>query len=228
MKRMIFLSPLMLAGCSEFTARAPEVFGGADGVMRIVYVVLLLFLIAGGVSIRGQGGWLKTLRNILGIALAFLLLIVGYTYKDQLGGVYSRVKAEIIPGRPQNLGGGEVILRRNGRSGQFETTALVNGTETTFMVDTGASSVVIPYDEAKRIGIADTDLNYILQVSTANGTTFVAPIRLNALKIGDIVVNDIRAAVSQPGELDGGLLGMTFLDRLEGYSVSGDVMTLKQ
>lgn len=208
--------------------RAPEVFEGTDGIMRIVYVGLLLFLVAGGVSISGQGGWLKTIRNIAAIALAFLLLIVGYTYKDQLGGVYSRVKAEIIPGSPQNIGGGEVILRRDNRSGQFETTALVNGVETSFLVDTGASSVVIPYSEAKRIGIADTDLNYLLQVSTANGTTFVAPIRLNALKIGDIVVNDIRAAVSKPGELESGLLGMTFLDRLEGYSVSGDVMTLKQ
>ena len=224
-----FVLPLMLlSGCSEMSNRAPEVFEGTDGIMRIVYVGLLLFLVAGGVSISGQGGWLKTIRNIAAIALAFLLLIVGYTYKDQLGGVYSRVKAEIIPGSPQNIGGGEVILRRDNRSGQFETTALVNGVETSFLVDTGASSVVIPYAEAKRIGIADTDLNYLLQVSTANGTTFVAPIRLNALKIGDIVVNDIRAAVSKPGELESGLLGMTFLDRLEGYSVSGDVMTLKQ
>jgi aspartyl protease family protein len=219
---------LLLGSCAEMGNRAPEVFEGTDGIMRIVYVGLLLFLVAGGVSISGQGGWLKTVRNIAAIALAFLVLIVGYTYKDQLGGVYSRVKAEIVPGSPQSIGGGEVILRRDGRSGQFETTALVNGVETTFLVDTGASSVVIPYAEANRIGIADTDLNYVLQVSTANGTTFVAPIRLNALKIGDIVVNDIRAAVSKPGELESGLLGMTFLDRLEGYSVSGDLMTLKQ
>ena len=67
-----------------------------------------------------------------------------------------------------------------------------------------------------------------MQVSTANGTTFVAPIRLNAIKLGDIVVNDIRAAVSKPGELDQGLLGMSFLDRLNSYSVSGDLMTLER
>ncbi len=227
MKKLIIL-PLFLSGCEEITHRAPGVFDGTDGVMRVVYVVLLLFLVAGGVSIRAQGGWLKTFRNIIAIVLAFLVLIVGYTYKDQLGGVYSRVKAEIIPGSPQNIGGGEVILRRNDFSGQFETTALVNGVRTEFLVDTGASSVVLPYEMGKEIGFTDADLNFSLPVSTANGTTFVAPIRLNAVKIGDIVVNDVRAAVSQRGELTTGLLGMTFLNQLDGFSVSGDVMTLKQ
>jgi len=204
------------------------VFEDTDSIMRIVYVVLLLGLVAGGVSVKAQGGWLKTFRNILLIILAFAVLIVGYTYKDQFGGVYSRVKAELIPGSPQNIGGGEVILRRSSYSGQFETTALVNGIQTEFLIDTGASAVVLPYKVGKEIGFTDADLNFVLQVSTANGTTFVAPVRLNALKIGDIVVNDVRAAVSQPEELSTGLLGMTFLNKLDGFSVSGDVMTLKQ
>jgi len=224
----ILLPVLLLAGCDRMSDRAPEVFEGTDGIMRFVYVGLLLALVWGGVSVSRQGGWLKTLRNIAAIALAFLVLIVGYTYKDNLSGIYSRVKAEILPGSPQSLGGGEVILRRDARSGQFETTSLVNGVETVFLVDTGASAVVLPYEEAASFGLTDDDLNYVLQVSTANGTTFVAPVRLNAVKIGDIVVNDIRAAVSKPGELQTGLLGMTFLNRLEGYSVSGDVLTMQE
>ena len=224
----LVLPLLLISGCDRMQDRAPEVFEGTDGIMRFVYVGLLLLLVSGGVSISGQGGWLKTLRNIALIGLAFLVLIVGYTYKDSFGVVYHRVKAEILPGSPQSIGGGEVILRRDPRSGQFETTGLVNGAETFFLVDTGASAVVLPYEEAIRLGIADEDLNFVLQVSTANGSTFVAPIRLNAVKIGDIVVNDIRAAVSKPGELETGLLGMTFLNRLEGYSVSGDVLTLKK
>ncbi len=219
---------LLLSGCEHIQDRAPEVFSGTDGIMRIVYAVLLLVLVWGGVSVRRQGGWLKTFRNIIAIALAFLLLIVGYTYKDQLGGVFARVKAEIIPGSPQNIGGGEVVLRRNGFSGQFETTALVNGIRTNFLVDTGASSVVLPYEAGREIGFTDDDLNFAMQVSTANGTTFVAPVRLNAIKIGDIVVNDVRAAISQPGELSTALLGMTFLNRLDGFSVSGDVLTLRE
>ena len=227
MKRTLILLPL-LAGCDRISERAPEVFEGTDGIMRFVYVGALLFLVAGGASVSAQGGWIKTLRNIAAIALAFLVLIIGYTYKDDLGGVFGRVKAEIMPGSPQSLGGGEVILRRDPRSGQFETTALVNGTQTDFLVDTGASTVVLPYEAAIRLGYTDADLNFVLQVSTANGSTFVAPIRVNALKIGDIVVNDVRAAVSQQGELDVGLLGMTFLDKLTGYSVSGDLLTLRK
>lgn len=223
-----FLPLVFLAGCERMSERAPEVFEGTDGIMRFVYVGLLLFLVAGGVSISGQGGWLKTLRNIAVICLAFLVLIVGYTYKDDLGRVFGRVSAEIIPGSAQNMGDGEVILRRDPRSGQFEVDGLVDGRQVYFLVDTGASSVVLPFEEARRLGIEDDDLDFVLQVSTANGSTFVAPIRLNAIKIGDIVVNDVRAAVSQPGELSTALLGMTFLDRLDEYSVRGNVMTMRQ
>ena len=168
------------------------------------------------------------MRNIGLIILAFAVLIVGYTFKDDIGGVWSRVKAELLPGSPQSLGGGTVVLRREPRSGQFETTGLVNGVDAGFLVDTGASFVVLPYRDAERLGYSEDDLNYVMQVSTANGTTFVAPIRLNAIKVGDIVVNDVRAAVSKPGELEKGLLGMSFLDQLSSYSVSGDVMTLER
>lgn len=227
MRRVALLLPL-LAGCAEIADRSSDVFSGTDGILRIVYAVLLIALVWGGVSVAQQGGWLKTLRNIGLIFLAFAVLIVGYTFKDDVNGVWSRVKAELLPGSPQNLGNGTVVLRRETRSGQFETTGLVNGIRTNFLVDTGASFVVLPFDDAERIGYTENDLSYVMQVSTANGTTFVAPIRLNAIKVGDIVVNDVRAAVSRPGELDQGLLGMSFLDRLDSYSVSGDVMTLER
>jgi len=219
---------LLISSCDRIQERAPEVFEGTDGIMRIVYAGLLLALVWGGASVSRQGGWLKTFRNIIVIVASFLVLIVGYTYKDSLGTVYNRVKAEILPGSAQSLGGGEVILRRDPRSGHFETTGLVNGIEVPFLIDTGASSIVLPYEDAIALGYTNDDLNFVLQVSTANGNTFVAPIRLNAVKIGDIVVNDIRAAVSQKGELSSGLLGLSFLDRLEGYSVSGDVLTLRE
>lgn len=227
MKRVFLLLPL-LAGCEQIAGGSSDVFGDTDGIMRIVYAALLIGLVWGGVSVAQQGGWLKTLRNIGLIILAFAVLIVGYTFKDDMGGVWSRVKAELLPGSPQALGNGTVVLRRQPRSGQFETSGLVNGVDTEFLVDTGASFVVLPFADAERLGYTEDDLNYVMQVSTANGTTFVAPIRLNAIKLGDIVVNDIRAAVSKPGELDQGLLGMNFLDRLTSYSVSGDLMTLER
>ena len=59
-----------------------------------------------------------------------------------------------------------------------------------------------------------------------NGSTQAAFIMLNSIKIGDIERQNVRAMVSKPGDLTGSLLGMTFLDRLSGYSVRGDRLIL--
>ena len=72
----LVLPLLLISGCDRMQDRAPEVFEGTDGIMRFVYVGLLLLLVSGGVSISGQGGWLKTLRNIALIGLAFLLSLI--------------------------------------------------------------------------------------------------------------------------------------------------------
>lgn len=225
MRALVLL--LLLAGCDTIAARAPDVLNSTDGIMGIVYAALVLALVAGGTSIAEQGGFLKTIRNIAIFALLFLVLIAGYSYRDQFSGVYQRVKAEIVPGSPQTGANGEVILRRTA-SGHFETTALVNGTPTSFMVDTGASFIALPYDDALRMGYTEDDLKFVIPMSTANGTTMAAPITINALKVGDIVMNDVRASVSRPGELSGGLLGMSFLNRLDSYSFSGDLLTLSE
>jgi aspartyl protease family protein len=55
----------------------------------------------------------------------------------------------------------------------------------------------------------------------------VAPVRLGALRIGDLIVTDVRAAVAAPGALRGGLLGMSFLNRLEEITIRGDMITLR-
>ena len=124
MRRAFLLLPLLLAGCDQIAGQSGGVFGDTDGIMRIVYAALLIGLVRGGVSVAQQGGWLKTLRNIGLIILAFAVLIVGYTFKDDMGSVWSRVKAELLPGSPQTLGNGTVVLRRQPRSGQFEIPAL--------------------------------------------------------------------------------------------------------
>jgi aspartyl protease family protein len=96
------------------------------------------------------------------------------------------------------------------------------------MIDTGASMVLIPYEQAASIGINPDTLDYSMPVTTANGRSSVAPIRLSSIKIGPIAVFDIPAAVAQPGRLKTGLLGMSFLDRLAETSFQGDRLILRQ
>jgi len=122
---------------------------------------------------------------------------------------------------------GEAELRR-GWDGHYRADAEINGIELRMMIDTGASMVLIPYEDIAAIGIDPGRLEYSMPVTTANGRSAVAPIRLSSIKVGPIAVFDVPAAVAQPGRLKTGLLGMSFLDRLSETSFQGDRLFLRQ
>ena len=102
-----------------------------------------------------------------------------------------------------------------GQHGHFITDADVNGRAIEVMVDTGASMVALTYEDAERAGIFLNDSDFTHRVNTANGVARVAPVTLHSVSIGSIEVRDVRAAVSEPGNLQTTLLGMSFLSRLD-------------
>ena len=112
-------------------------------------------------------------------------------------------------------------------SGHFEADGVVNGAGVSFLVDTGASSVVLTMDAAKAAGIAPDGLAFTFPVSTANGMAFAAKVTLDEVRIGDIARKNISAMVAEPGKLDQSLLGMSFLSSLSAYAVQQDQMILQ-
>jgi len=121
-------------------------------------------------------------------------------------------------------GGSSVTLRAD-RGGHFLTDGQINGGTVRMVVDTGASNIALPASDAIRLGI-----NYksgrIGYVSTANGRNQVYNIKLDTVKVGDIVLHQVDAGVVEQG-LPFILLGMSFLSRTE-MQHSGDTMTLKK
>jgi len=100
----------------------------------------------------------------------------------------------------------------------------VNGISLQFMVDTGATSVVLPSADARRAGV-----NYLaggrVLTQTANGVVPVYTVKLDTLRIGDITVNNLDAAVIEGDKLPLALLGMSFLNRME-MKREGSTLTL--
>jgi len=179
-----------------------------DMLMRGVYLVALLAVVMFGVRWRG-GSLSKGLQNAaiwLGLILA---LMIGYSYRTEL-----------------NHDGTVRIARTE--DGHFSALAMVNGRPLAFLIDTGASSVVLPFKEAIRLGFKSGELHFIRKVQTANGTAFEAPILIDRLEVEGIVMEKVGAAVAEPGNLSTPLLGMSFLNRLQSYSFEGAALTLKQ
>lgn len=122
--------------------------------------------------------------------------------------------------------GGDVTITRR-VDGTFLVPGRVNERETRFLFDTGASAVVLTSASAELAGIKLEQLNFRVPVQTANGRAFAAPITLDSLAVGPIVVRRVRAMVVKPGLLSENLLGMTFLDKLASYEVRGNRLVLR-
>ena len=117
------------------------------------------------------------------------------------------------------------ITFRPDRSGHYYIRAQIDGVDVNFMVDTGATHVVLTKSDAEKIGFELDDLRFNRPASTANGVVFSAAVQLGSLSVGPIRVENIEGFVNQ-GELDVSLLGMSFLNRLSGYEVRGGLLTL--
>lgn len=173
-------------------------------------------------ALRHAGAWLT-------LALA---LVVGYTYREELRSVVQRVAGEVLPPGHTILidttpSGEQAVRLRRQDNGHFVARGAVNGAALSLLVDTGASTVVLKPADAERIGIDTSALSFTTPVSTANGTTFAAPVRLKSVAVGPLEVRDVEALVAMPGALNENLLGMSFLKRLRSYEFSGDFLTLR-
>jgi clan AA aspartic protease (TIGR02281 family) len=113
-----------------------------------------------------------------------------------------------------------------GRHGHFLLKAVVNGVPINFMVDTGASHVVLTIPDARRIGFTANDLEFTQEFQSANGTVRAAPVKLRELRIGQFSLYGLEASVNG-GPLPISLLGMSFLQRLRSYEVADGRLILR-
>jgi len=121
----------------------------------------------------------------------------------------------------------EVRLRADA-NGHFVFKAAVNERLANFVADTGATYVVLTYDDAERLGLSPHTLDFSAPVQTANGVTHVAPVTLDRVRVEDITVRNVPAAVAEKGVLTTNLLGMSFLAQLKSFRIEGKELVLIQ
>lgn len=119
------------------------------------------------------------------------------------------------PAAQQQMAYSRTVRLDSDGHGQFRVEARVDGRPIDFMVDTGASSVVLRESAAAKLGIFPRPSEYIGRTSTANGIAKFAPVRLNRIEVNGINVYDVNAAVMPDEALGVNLLGMTFLSRVK-------------
>jgi aspartyl protease family protein len=167
----------------------------------------------------------KTALRQAAIWVAIILGLVGlYSFKNDAAYIGQRFMGALSPTQGVAHDDGTLSFDA-GPDGHFRIQARVNGGRVTFMVDTGASDIVLTPGDARRIGIDPATLVFDQLAETANGTVSGAAIRLDSLVMGSIEMNQLPATVNG-ADMSESLLGMEFLNRLQGWRVENGVLTL--
>jgi aspartyl protease family protein len=111
--------------------------------------------------------------------------------------------------------------------GHFLAEAEIEHAKVKVLIDTGASKVALSYEDAERVGLHPHTLDFELPITTANGVVKAAPVTLDRVEIENLLVRDVEAVVLPEGAFRGTLLGMSFLNRLSSFRVSGGTLYLE-
>lgn len=118
------------------------------------------------------------------------------------------------------------VLRQKD-DGHYWGLADVDGFPVDFMVDTGASVVVLTFQDAKRLRLKPEELDYKWKISTAGGQTKGASVLLESIRIGGVEIENVEAMILRDG-LEQNLLGMSFLSQLYSYEFRGRQLIIRQ
>lgn len=184
---------------------------------QTAYLVLLLIAIGGFLVVEFRVRPGKTARQALAWALIFLGAIA-------VSGLWSQISNTVVP-RQQVMDGR--IEAPVGPDGHYYLRAMLNGVAVDFVVDTGASTIALTREDARKIGIDTDRLAFINRAQTANGTVATAPAVIDDFRVGDIHDEKVMAQVLD-GDLFTSLLGMSYLARFARVSIEGDRLVLER
>lgn len=189
----------------------------ADSIASLIYLTLLGVVVAGYFLLANRHQMGRIAQQGAIWALIFVGVAAGAALWDDVRGASDT--------RQSVFQDGSRIVATRAPDGHYHLTLGINGAAVRFLVDTGASDMVLTLQDAQRAGIARDDLRFVGRAATANGMVQTAPVLLDHVDLGGIVDRDVPAQVSS-GDMPASLLGMRYLSRFAEVTIAGDTLTL--
>ena len=186
---------------------------------RLIYLSVLVVAILGSVLISRRGAYGKMFRQAgvwLLIFMGLVAIVASWQDIRQSGQTTSFQQSQ----------DGAIIIPKE-IDGHFHLTLTINDRPIEFLVDTGASDIVLTRKDAARVGFDPNRLDYWGMANTANGTVRLATIRLETVRLGEFIDKNIRASVNK-APMEKSLLGMRYLSKFSAIEISNDQMILKR
>ncbi len=189
---------------------------GGDNFGQFLYLGLLLAAVLGWAFAEYRGRMGQGLRGLLAWGMILVGLMAGY-------GLWQDIRHNVIATQRETA---QTVEIPRSDDGHYHLTLTISGQPMRFMVDTGASGVVLSQRDAARLGIDVAGLVYAGRSQTANGIVRTARVRLTDVTLGPYHDDSLGAWVNE-GEMDGSLLGMDYLGRYA-IEIAADRMILRR
>lgn len=191
----------------------------ADALGRLTYLLLLGLVVGGWFFAQNR----QSLNRNLQQAILWLFLFAGVAV---LYGLKDDLRLAVGHEASVKVSDDKIVLSRAG-DGHFYATLAINGRNMVFVVDTGATEIVLNRSDAAAAGLNPDELAYFGSAQTANGTVRTARVKLDTVELGPVEDRNVTAWVND-GDLDTSLLGMGYLSRFARIEIAGDRMYLSR
>lgn len=186
---------------------------------HLIYLVILGVALLGWVIAENRRALGRTIRSALAWAFIFVGVIAAY-------GLWSDIEDDLLPRQAVFQDGARIEVPQS-FDGHYYLTAEVNGVPIPFIVDTGASDIVLTRDDAARIGADPSRLAFTGVAGTANGTVRIARLRVDEVSLGGIADRNVTVSVNG-GDMDTSLLGMSYLQRFDRIEIANGRLVLER
>ena len=183
---------------------------------HLTYLTLLTAVLIGSVLMSRTGLW-KTLRQLA----TWLLIIAGVAFAAAL---WTDIRKNSAPAKKLLLQDGAILIPKQA-DGHFHVTLNVNGIKIPFLIDTGATTVILSQKDAQKLGFNTNKLAFWDSANTANGEVKLAPVRLATVALERHVDRNIAAYVNA-GKLSVSLLGMSYLSKFSRLEITQEHISI--
>jgi aspartyl protease family protein len=191
----------------------------------LIQLIGFFVLVSAGVVFSRRFKTKDALRNVALWCGVFAALVLIYTFRDELASVGTRIRSELIPGYPIATGAHEMTIVASDDGG-FYVEGEINAAPARFLIDTGATFIVLSPADAARAGIDTANLDYSLPFESAHGSGFGASATVTRLIVGGFELHDVAVMVDK-SPMSSSLLGMAFLHQLDSFEVHGKRLVLR-
>lgn len=187
-----------------------------------IYLIILIVLYTILIFNLPNAQRKKSLLMVSGWISLIIIVVIGYSFKNDF--LNARFMAYVWPGYGYIKGSHSVSFSKASDE-HFYIIAEINNRYIKFLVDTGASDIILTPQDASKIGIDVKKLKFTKVYNTANGQILAAPVIIPQLKIKDFKAVNVKANVTSGDLLDKSLLGMSFLENYS-FFIKDDTLTI--